>query len=217
MSTDTSPEGFITPETFAPYGRVIEIYLPRTRLMPELAIPDTHVPYRTGSGRFLIPIEDSLVAFNMVAHIAEADNSSESAMGRLCQYLSSQQAKGLFVFREVSGCWDLPIPGDGQDYDSERRARYPLSPDDNTVIQRKSYAAFIDETVMVSRFDVVDHLCRRHSCLNPYHLEVVDIGNNTRRGNADRRVEAGMHDLFTHTEEEITFRALLKRAKELRG
>lgn len=29
---------------------------------------------------------------------------------------------------------------------------------------------------------VLDHLCRVHNCVNPTHLEVVTVGENTRRG-----------------------------------
>lgn len=30
---------------------------------------------------------------------------------------------------------------------------------------------------------VIDHLCRNHGCVNPDHMEVVTIAENTRRGN----------------------------------
>ena len=33
----------------------------------------------------------------------------------------------------------------------------------------------------------LDHLCRNRACVNPEHLEQVSIGENVRRGWADRR------------------------------
>lgn len=35
---------------------------------------------------------------------------------------------------------------------------------------------------MLSREEVVDHLCRVKQCCNPLHLEVVTVAKNTQRG-----------------------------------
>lgn len=37
------------------------------------------------------------------------------------------------------------------------------------------------------RRTVLDHLCRRRTCVNPAHLQVVSQSVNTRRGNTHRR------------------------------
>lgn len=37
---------------------------------------------------------------------------------------------------------------------------------------------------------VVDHLCRNPPCVNPAHLEVVTMGENTRRGTAYQAISA---------------------------
>lgn len=66
----------------------------------------------------------------------------------------------------------------------------------NGTMHRKGYGQFdgIDRTVKAHRFSyeamigeipqglVLDHLCRVRSCVNPYHLEPVTSGVNTRRG-----------------------------------
>ncbi len=42
---------------------------------------------------------------------------------------------------------------------------------------------------------VIDHLCRNKGCVNPEHLEVVTIGENTRRGKSGKLTQEDVADL----------------------
>jgi hypothetical protein len=64
-------------------------------------------------------------------------------------------------------------------------------------LRHKNYAAHrISYTALIGVIPdglTLDHLCRNRSCVNPFHLEPVTIGENVRRGNA------GIHNsLKTH-------------------
>ena len=45
---------------------------------------------------------------------------------------------------------------------------------------------------------VLDHLCRTPSCVNPYHLDLVTHGENTRRGVAGERNRNKTHCIRGH-------------------
>jgi HNH endonuclease len=45
----------------------------------------------------------------------------------------------------------------------------------------------------IPRDKVLDHKCRRKNCVNPHHLEVVTVGENTRRRNLDLQLPSVPH------------------------
>lgn len=50
---------------------------------------------------------------------------------------------------------------------------------------RQNYAHRASYEIMFGQIPkglVIDHLCRNHSCVNPYHLEAVTYSENTKRG-----------------------------------
>jgi hypothetical protein len=59
---------------------------------------------------------------------------------------------------------------------------------------RFSYSLFIDD---IPENLVIDHLCRNKICVNPSHLEVVEHGENTRRGEAGQ-ITGGRQSAKTH-------------------
>lgn len=48
---------------------------------------------------------------------------------------------------------------------------------------RVAYALFVDD---IPEGMTIDHLCANRRCLNPDHMEVVSLGENSRRGCARR-------------------------------
>jgi hypothetical protein len=41
----------------------------------------------------------------------------------------------------------------------------------------------------------IEHTCRNKSCLNPLHLELLDRGENARRGNTLKVCKSGLHSM----------------------
>jgi hypothetical protein len=57
------------------------------------------------------------------------------------------------------------------------KTRWGENPD--VRVHRLTYEVF---RRTLSAYEVLDHLCRNRACVNPWHLEPIDIGENTRRG-----------------------------------
>lgn len=100
--------------------------------------------------------------------------------------LFAQYLEERLIFNPVMGCWDLPLKAD---FDNKRRARYPLVTNKRLGLSSElAHRATLSILRDVEVKDMhVDHLCRRHACCNPYHLEATDHATNTRRGAEDRR------------------------------
>jgi len=73
-----------------------------------------------------------------------------------------------------TGCWNYTMGLNAYGY-----GQYSLSHDKNISAHRyffEKYKGKIKEGL------ILDHLCRNKKCVNPNHLEVVSLAENTRRG-----------------------------------
>ncbi len=106
-----------------------------------------------------------------------------------------QQAKPV-SFDDKMGCWELPLVAET---DKKGRARYPhfairALNTFNTSAHKLTYSHLRGKLIPMGktakgddRSMPVDHLCHRHACCNPYHLEVVTPAVNSARGRTVRR------------------------------
>lgn len=106
-------------------------------------------------------------------------------------------------FDEEYGCWMLPLAAE---YDSKNRARYPnlylgrLGIKGTILAHRATYTYFLGADIPDIQHGSgnistapVDHLCHRHACCNPYHLQVVTPAENTKRGRTIRHAKSQPH------------------------
>ena len=122
------------------------------------------------------------------------------------QYLASREG---FVFDEKTGCWKLPLKAF---YDEKRRAKYPhITIGALGIKSQKAHRTSLAILRGITVGDMsVDHLCRAHSCCNPYHLEAVDKGTNTLRGARARKAEI-VPSLFQQSSGTIACSQLIAR------
>jgi hypothetical protein len=86
----------------------------------------------------------------------------------------------IFKFKvRQDGCWEwlgrIDKTGYGRGGDVENRLAH-----------RSMWEAMLDP---IPEGMTLDHLCRNRSCVNPAHLEVVSLSENTKRAWAARRQE----------------------------
>jgi hypothetical protein len=77
--------------------------------------------------------------------------------------------------RKTSGCWIWKAARTGAGYGSFRL---------DGRMQTAHRVAYEQVKGPIPEGMVLDHLCRNRACVNPDHLEVVSVGENTRRGDA---------------------------------
>ncbi len=122
-------------------------------------------------------------------------------------------------FEEEMGCWLLPLTAE---YDDQGRARYP-SLDARAAGVARALAHQLTypylRNIKLPRVSMkegeieqsmpIDHLCHKHACCNPYHLEAVSARVNSQRG---RRVrEAKVNTAFYQIEPGVMpYQELLK-------
>ena len=70
------------------------------------------------------------------------------------------------------GCWDWTAYRNRDGYGQ-------FAGEGNSLAHRVSYAGLV---APIPNGLQIDHLCRNRSCVNPSHLEVVTLQENTRRG-----------------------------------
>jgi len=88
------------------------------------------------------------------------------------------------VFIEANGCWkwsgSITTSGYGM---VPWHTSYPAS-------KRAHRAAYLALVAPIPEGLVLDHLCRNRDCVNPDHLEVVTIRENTLRGDGPAAINA---------------------------
>lgn len=155
----------------------------------------------TNWGGLLPPVGFSAAMFKIIEKLAVSEQLTiEEAPMILARYLLKRTNVTPMQFNPTMGCWDMELLGGEKD--AKGRARYPAGSlkklgymSGRTGMHQITYEVFrgvkipiIESThaKRVRRTDV-DHLCRRHACCNPFHLQAVPPEENTIRGNSARR------------------------------
>ena len=92
------------------------------------------------------------------------------------------------------GCWALPLLAD---HDKNGHSMYPRVTNKSFGVKDMSAHRFTVSKLFgpLEPKEHLDHICRKHACCNPLHLEVVDHPTNMRRGAAGRRSVTGQQRL----------------------
>lgn len=149
---------------------------------------DDDIPVVTGWGDILPPKDFSYARMNDVITIALGEHAigiNESAIA-----VARAAVRRSLTFNESTGCWQLPLK---VEYDEKNRARYPsLSVPTIGIKNRLAHRLTLEhfrgvEILKHGGGMMVDHRCMNHACCNPYHLELITAGENTKRGRLARQ------------------------------
>lgn len=181
-----------------------QLVLPSHPMMPS--------GYDFRSGKLLItewegilpPPSFSAKRFDDLQRLAEQTKPREF---RRLSVLFAKRIIDRVFYDDTLGCWNLPLAAE---HDDKGRARYPRFDSSkfgfeytNAGAHQVSYEVLqglkIPKELLGSNGNSsmqrmpVDHLCHNHACCNPYHLQVVSHGENSRRGNTVRRSKMQPH------------------------
>lgn len=182
-------------ETSRPFGEAPP-QLPPDRLLPEgYSFDSSDRPIQTSHNFYLVPEWFSRERFAELHRVAtQPELTTPSDMIACAERLVKRREP--VQFDTATGCWTLPLSAE---YDDQGRARYPQlhMPElglDNYGAHRAALR-FI-KGASLQKGSQVDHICRRHACCNPYHLEGVTAKENSHRALDARLGCLGVRTLF---------------------
>lgn len=162
---------------------------------------------------FILPAEETArIEFEALRQAVEEEASR--LFNIFGEPLPSLKQLARISIKELTGCWEVPIYGNGEDvypegspYAGRPRARYGnlsiagLGEHGRATAHRTMYALFRGK---IPDDKWLDHLCNNKQCCWHRHLEAVSPGENTRRGREHRVLVAGQMRLFNPLRPAIT-------------
>jgi hypothetical protein len=180
-----------------------------TFLHPEgIPILDSYADtYALANGFRLLGEETSRTEFEALRQAITGEEIPLRLFSNPALLLPSLKQLARISIKPLTGCWELPVYGDGEDVYPEGspqagqpRARYGSLTVAGTGEQGKGRAHRTMLTIFrgpIPDDKFVDHVCNNKQCCWHRHLEAVEPGENTRRGREYRVYAAGQLPLLS--------------------
>ena len=89
----------------------------------------------------------------------------------------SEKVEDKYIVNPLNGCWEWIRVKDKDGY-----GRYGIRIG-NRIKQHRAHRYIYEKALgKIPKDKVLDHLCKNVCCVNPLHMEIVSVAENTRRG-----------------------------------